>query len=123
MFCGVLAEAHKPVGAIHESPEIKIFYQNKLVYALYNSVAINLCKHIPRGRAIRESPLQRMVRTITLNINLPPRRRGAPAGAGKRLRHSRNIIGANTPVALRKSAAKHLDFLFCTSLYFQIIGV
>ena len=46
-----------------------------------------------------------------------------PTGGGYRLRHSRNIIVVNTPVALRKSAAKHLDFLFCTSLYFQIIGV
>ena len=79
MVEGVFAEAHKPVGAIHESPEIKIFYQNKLVYTLYNSIAIDLCKHISRGRAIRESPLQRMVRTHRQTLIYPspkPENRG-----------------------------------------------
>ena len=50
------------VGAIHESPEILKSHQNKLMYILCNSFAINLYKHISRRRAMRhkggESPLR-----------------------------------------------------------------
>ena len=62
MDCLCFAAGDKTVGAIHESPEILKIYQYEFVYALYNSVAINLCKHNSRRRAMRhkggESPLR-----------------------------------------------------------------
>ena len=52
MVSGESGGRRKPVGAIHRlygaSPEIKKLHQNGLVYDLYNTVAINLCKHILR---------------------------------------------------------------------------
>ena len=112
------------------------------MYALYNSVAINLCKHIPRRRAIRESPLQEMVLTkwkksprssnnnfsrykqnkIWTKNNLPQRGRGILRSmrSKRRMRSPTHGVG----VAKGDDLGKLQRFWFvCSVLLFATFGV